>query len=119
MDQPRYAIERRRLEHAYRRRRLALGRRFLSDSRHLSIVTTSLYCSRAHGAICCLYHPSPPKPGGLGTPGRPMREAVFRVATYNTHKCRGMDGRIRPHRVAQVLQELEADVIALQEVASL
>jgi endonuclease/exonuclease/phosphatase family metal-dependent hydrolase len=48
-----------------------------------------------------------------------MREAVFRVATYNTHKCRGMDGRIRPHRVAQVLQELAADVIALQEVASL
>lgn len=30
-----------------------------------------------------------------------------------------MDGRIRPHRVAQVLRELEADVIALQEVASL
>jgi endonuclease/exonuclease/phosphatase family metal-dependent hydrolase len=30
-----------------------------------------------------------------------------------------MDGRIRPHRVAQVLRELEADVIALQEVVSL
>lgn len=43
----------------------------------------------------------------------------FRIATYNTHKCRGMDGRIRPHRVAQVLCELEADVIALQEVVSL
>ena len=43
----------------------------------------------------------------------------FRIATYNTHKCRGMDGRIRPHRVAQVLQELDADVIALQEIMSL
>ena len=42
----------------------------------------------------------------------------FRIATYNTHKCRGMDGRIRPSRVAQVLRELEADVIALQEIAS-
>ena len=48
-----------------------------------------------------------------------MRDSAFCVATYNTHKCRGMDGRIRPHRVAQVLRELEADVIALQEVASL
>lgn len=48
-----------------------------------------------------------------------MRESVFRIATYNTHKCRGMDGRIRPHRVAQVLRELKADVIALQEIVSL
>ena len=44
---------------------------------------------------------------------------LFRVATYNTHKCRGMDGRIRPFRVAEVLRELDADVIALQEVVSL
>src|SRR5258708_26852948 len=44
---------------------------------------------------------------------------VFRVVTYNTHKCRGMDGMVRPTRVAQVLRELEADVIALQEVVSL
>src|SRR5215831_19479120 len=43
----------------------------------------------------------------------------FRVATYNTHKCRGMDGRIRPVRVAEVLRELDVDVIALQEVVSL
>jgi endonuclease/exonuclease/phosphatase family metal-dependent hydrolase len=43
----------------------------------------------------------------------------FRIATYNTHKCRGMDGRIRPTRVAEVLRELDADVIALQEVVSL
>lgn len=49
-----------------------------------------------------------------------MKEAPgFRVATYNTHKCRGMDGRIRPFRVAEVLQELNADIVALQEVVSL
>jgi endonuclease/exonuclease/phosphatase family metal-dependent hydrolase len=48
-----------------------------------------------------------------------MKDSRFRVATYNTHKCRGMDGRIRPARVAKVLEELEADVIALQEVVSL
>src|SRR5690348_1245534 len=36
-----------------------------------------------------------------------MKEpARFRVATYNTHKCRGIDGRIRPSRVAEVLNEL-------------
>ncbi len=43
----------------------------------------------------------------------------FRVATYNTHKSRGMDGRIRPVRIAEVLRELDADIIALQEVVSL
>ena len=46
-------------------------------------------------------------------------QPVFRVATYNTHKCRGIDGRIRPFRVAEVLREFDADVIALQEVVSL
>jgi endonuclease/exonuclease/phosphatase family metal-dependent hydrolase len=49
-----------------------------------------------------------------------MKETpLIRVATYNIHKCRGMDGRIRPQRVAEVLRELSVDVIALQEVVSL
>lgn len=49
-----------------------------------------------------------------------MKETpVIRVATYNIHKCRGMDGRTRPQRVADVLRELSVDVIALQEVVSL
>ena len=43
------------------------------------------------------------------------RELV-RVATYNIHKCRGLDGRTRPDRIAEVLQGIGADVIALQEV---
>ena len=40
----------------------------------------------------------------------------MRVVTYNVHKCRGMDGRTSATRIAEVLEELEADVIALQEV---
>lgn len=40
----------------------------------------------------------------------------LRVATYNVHRCRGMDRRVRPERTAAVLSSLEADVMALQEV---
>lgn len=42
----------------------------------------------------------------------------FRIVTYNIHKCRGVDGRVHPERVARVLEELEADIVTLQEVVS-
>lgn len=38
------------------------------------------------------------------------------IATYNIHAAVGCDGRFAPERVAQVLLELNADIIALQEV---
>lgn len=41
---------------------------------------------------------------------------MFRIVTYNVHKCRGMDRRVRPERIALVLRETKADIIALQEV---
>jgi len=40
----------------------------------------------------------------------------FRIATYNVHRCRGLDRRVLPRRIAEVLRALEPDVIALQEV---
>ena len=40
----------------------------------------------------------------------------FSIATYNIHKCRGLDTRMRPERIAEVITKLDADVIALQEV---
>ncbi|MFT3670650.1 endonuclease/exonuclease/phosphatase family protein [Aestuariivirga sp.] len=40
---------------------------------------------------------------------------LLRVASYNVHKCIGMDGRFDPRRVADVIQSLDADIIALQE----
>lgn len=38
------------------------------------------------------------------------------VATYNVHRCIGSDGRRDAERVLGVLRELDADVIALQEL---
>ena len=40
----------------------------------------------------------------------------IRIATYNIHKCRGLDRRTRPERIASVIAQLDADIIALQEV---
>jgi len=38
------------------------------------------------------------------------------VATYNVHRCIGRDGRRDTERVLGVLRELDADVVALQEL---
>jgi endonuclease/exonuclease/phosphatase family metal-dependent hydrolase len=37
------------------------------------------------------------------------------LASYNVHKAVGLDGRRDPHRVLRVLQEIDADIVALQE----
>jgi endonuclease/exonuclease/phosphatase family metal-dependent hydrolase len=41
---------------------------------------------------------------------------MLRVATYNVHSCVGSDRQFNPARVAEVIRELRADIIALQEV---
>lgn len=40
----------------------------------------------------------------------------LRIASYNLHKCVGMDRRRDPGRVLSVINALNADVVALQEV---
>jgi endonuclease/exonuclease/phosphatase family metal-dependent hydrolase len=40
------------------------------------------------------------------------------VASYNIHGCIGRDGRRNVERVARVIESLDADIIALQEVES-
>jgi endonuclease/exonuclease/phosphatase family metal-dependent hydrolase len=44
---------------------------------------------------------------------------TIRIGTYNVHKCVGLDRRRKPSRIAEVLQEIKADVIGLQEVLSI
>lgn len=41
---------------------------------------------------------------------------MLRFASYNVHRCVGVDGRHAPERILRVLESLHADVIALQEV---
>lgn len=40
----------------------------------------------------------------------------LRVASYNVHKCVGRDRRFDPGRTLAVIREIDADVVALQEV---
>lgn len=42
----------------------------------------------------------------------------LRIATYNIHKARGLDGRVRVERIGRVLEQIDADIVALQEVVS-
>jgi len=46
------------------------------------------------------------------------RRQQLRVVTYNIHKCVGFDRLRRPERVVQVLRQIDADIIGLQEVLS-
>jgi endonuclease/exonuclease/phosphatase family metal-dependent hydrolase len=45
----------------------------------------------------------------------PAPAGTLRVATYNVHACVGTDGRYDPDRVAAVIAELDADIVAVQE----
>ncbi len=44
-----------------------------------------------------------------------MATTTFRVATYNIRKAIGTDRRRSPERILEVLSEVDADVVALQE----
>jgi endonuclease/exonuclease/phosphatase family metal-dependent hydrolase len=50
------------------------------------------------------------------TEAKPTAHVELRIATYNIHRCRGMDRRTSPARIAEVLRDIDADVVALQEV---
>jgi endonuclease/exonuclease/phosphatase family metal-dependent hydrolase len=40
----------------------------------------------------------------------------IRVMTYNVHSCRGLDGQVLPKRIAEVIEEFNPDLVALQEL---
>lgn len=42
--------------------------------------------------------------------------SLLRVMTYNIHGCRGTDGRLDLHRIAEVMSGFRPNIVALQEV---
>ncbi|HWR36109.1 MAG TPA: endonuclease/exonuclease/phosphatase family protein [Clostridia bacterium] len=45
-----------------------------------------------------------------------MPNGMIRIVTYNIHKCRGLDQRVVPSRVADAIRQTGADIVAMQEV---
>ncbi|NJN45364.1 MAG: endonuclease [Candidatus Competibacteraceae bacterium] len=50
--------------------------------------------------------------------GKSTQEHCLRIASYNVHSCLGADLRTDPGRIADIINTLNADIVALQEVAS-
>ncbi|MES2964680.1 MAG: endonuclease/exonuclease/phosphatase family protein [Bdellovibrionota bacterium] len=42
----------------------------------------------------------------------------LKIVSWNVHRCIGTDGHYRPERIAEVLGNLEPDIVALQEIDS-
>ncbi|KAB1088575.1 endonuclease/exonuclease/phosphatase family protein [Neorhizobium galegae] len=55
---------------------------------------------------------------GAGTHEERERGHGMLIASYNVHKCVGIDGKFDPARTSHVIREIGADVIALQEADS-
>jgi endonuclease/exonuclease/phosphatase family metal-dependent hydrolase len=43
---------------------------------------------------------------------------LLTIASYNIHRCVGQDRRYDPQRIVSVMEELQADVVAIQEIES-
>jgi endonuclease/exonuclease/phosphatase family metal-dependent hydrolase len=48
---------------------------------------------------------------------RKSNTGLLHVASYNVHRCVGLDGLHHPERIARVIKELGVDILGLQEVA--
>ena len=53
--------------------------------------------------------------GGQRARHRMTSQQHLTVASYNVHKCVGVDRRFDPHRIAHVIGEMRADIVAVQE----
>jgi len=78
---------------------------------HEPLHASSITCTHA-----CV-DPSAPSDTLASAPSKPAAadSRVLRIATYNIHGAIGCDGVYMPQRIADVIAELDADIVALQE----
>lgn len=64
-------------------------------------------------AVARFLHTKPPR---FALDSWPSPRHSLRIMTYNVHGCVGMDGRLDPRRIARVIAQSQADIVALQEL---
>ncbi len=78
---------------------------------------TRAYCRKLRQRAAARPRIAGPVSADFAFPGMKAEiDCRLRVVTYNVHKCRGLDGRVRPERIVEVLREINGDIIALQEI---
>ncbi len=84
----------------------------MRDFRRLDVLRLLLILSVIITITCCSLTGSDYKAKQIS----PQSEFSLRVMTYNIHIGKGMDGKLDLSRIAQVINEQEPDIAALQEV---
>ncbi len=56
------------------------------------------------------------RPESEPIPNEPSGPLTLRVMTYNIHSCLGLDGKVRPERIARVINRFDPDIVAIQEI---
>jgi endonuclease/exonuclease/phosphatase family metal-dependent hydrolase len=101
----------------------AAARDIMRRARDISVERARNFGSQARERVNASFEPNvEPHLCFVASPRRPIPQIIMsdfvRVATYNVHRWQGVNGRTKPDvaRAGFVISELDADVIALQEV---
>jgi endonuclease/exonuclease/phosphatase family metal-dependent hydrolase len=77
---------------------------------HLLLLLCLVACKSAAPKTAAKSTPSKPTASKVSTPTR------LKILTYNIHHCEGTDGKLDLPRIAEVIKNSGADLVALQEV---
>ncbi|MFO7724354.1 MAG: hypothetical protein R6V45_02295 [Oceanipulchritudo sp.] len=75
-----------------------------------------LCCAFSGGSAFAAETSPLPQTGGKKSRYARPHEAGIRILTYNIRNCRGMDGKVDFDRIAGVIDSINPDYVALQEV---